>query len=119
MAAKTKAPAKRDRTRRSVKAAAVPADLKTQDEEVDFLLAAKAERLLALKKETSAKFQEIDALQQELVDQLGVGRAIELANGSVFSIFDPFVDAAGNPCKLWRHTPINRYDVKVTTGRIG
>lgn len=81
-------------------------------------LAQKAERLIALKEEAAAKYREVENLMDELLLEVKVGEEISLPNGNVFTIVDPFVDAAGRPCKLWRRVPVSRFDYKVTSGRL-
>jgi hypothetical protein len=78
-------------------------------------LAKKAARILELKAQASELYREIEDLQNELVEQLGVGKELPLGDGVVFEIIDPFVDDEGQPKKLWRHVPVGRYDFQSRT----
>lgn len=80
-------------------------------------LVKKAARILELKASTSELYQEIEALQNELVEHLGVGNELPLGDGVVFEIVDPFVDENGAPKKFWRHVPVGRYDFQTRTPR--
>lgn len=78
-------------------------------------LASRAARMLKLKAKGAALYSEANKIGDELSRHLKHGDELKLADGVVVKMIDPFIGKDGDPCKAWRHVPVERYEFKVAT----
>ena len=74
----------------------------------------KVKELELLKAHAKNLYAQVDELQNQLIEKMGIDVPYELSDGRVAKIHNNFVDKDGNPKNVaWGHGSVRLYELKV------